>query len=260
MEAPIPFPFSPFKLKMFFTGVLFLLGPAFVSAANWPAPQGHVNDFAHVVSAGEAASIESLLTQLEQKTGSQVAVVTVPSVEGGDVDGAAVNLFKNWGIGRKGKDDGVLILASLQDRHMRIEVGYGLESILPDGKAGEIIRGYITPSFKQGKYGEGLLFGASAVARIIADNAGVVLDGLQNVPPPRNSGLSDFVRFLFWGSLFLLFLYVRITSGFTRGRSRWGGGFYGGGWGGGNGGSFGSGGFGGFGGGGSGGGGASGGW
>ncbi len=210
-EALIFSPSFHMKLKIMLCGFFLLIVPSLTWSANWPAPLGHVSDFAHVVSAEEAASIENLLTQLEQKTGSQVAVVTVPSVEGGDVDGAAVDLFKTWGIGRKGKDDGVLILASIQDRHMRIEVGYGIESILPDGKAGEIIRGLITPSFKQGKYGEGLLYGASAVAKIIADNAGVALDGLQNAQPPENSGLPDWVLFLFFGSFFLLFLYVRIT-------------------------------------------------
>ena len=197
------------------------------------------------------------MTELEQKTGAQVTVATFPSVEGGDVDGAAVDLFKAWGIGKKGKDNGVLILAAIEDHRARIEVGYGLEGVIPDSTAGSILRQEIFPEFKQGNYGQGLTNGAAAIAQLIAQDKGVTLTGQVSVTDGGSGGLG------FWGTIALFLVIFIILSALNRrgrggfwGGGFYGGGFYGGGWGSGGGG----GGFGGFGGGGSGGGGASGGW
>src|SRR5579859_380354 len=90
---------KPFFLLLFLLLSLLVTGPPVFASNQWPAPTGHVNDFAHVIPADQAQAIENLLIDLEQKTGAQVAVVTLPSVEGGDVDGSAVDLFKAWGIG-----------------------------------------------------------------------------------------------------------------------------------------------------------------
>ena len=246
------------KKRIFLSIALLIVAvPETLLAANqWPAPRGYVNDFANVISSNQAQSLELFLSEVEQKTGSQIAVVTVPTVEGADIDGAAVDLFKAWGIGKKGKDTGILLLASIQDHKARFEVGYGLESVVTDGLAGEILRQDVFPSFKQGNYGTGLLTGANAVAQLIATSQGVALGGEYQGPRRRNSGLG------FWGTIILFFILFSIISALSR-RGRggyWGGGFYGGGWGGGGGGFGGGSGFGGFGGGGSGGGGASGGW
>ncbi len=242
------------KIIVSFVFIFFTALPVF-SAASWPSPSGYVNDFAHVIPADQAQLLESLLTQVQLKTGAQIAVVTTPSVEGGDVDGAAVDLFKTWGIGKKGKDDGVLIFASIQDRRVRIEVGYGLEAVITDGQSGSIIRQYISPLCKQGNYGAGLSNGAAAVAQLIAASEGVTLNGDAPVAygGQEQNGLG------FWGTLILFFVIFSLIFSLRR-RGYGGGGFYGGGWGGGFGGGGGGGGFGGFGGGGSGGGGASGGW
>ena len=132
--------FSPHPLRVF-------------SAQSWPAATGYVNDFAHVISADKAQAMESFLGELEKNTGAQVSVVTVPTVEGADIDGAAVDLFKAWGIGQKGKDNGILILASINDHKARIEVGYGLEGLITDGTAGDILRKEVFPEFKPGDYG-----------------------------------------------------------------------------------------------------------
>jgi uncharacterized protein len=248
--------------------VIFLL-PAIQGQAaktHWPQPAGYVNDFAHVISSDQALQIESLLSGLEQKTGAQVAVVTVDSVEGGDIDGAAVDLFKAWGIGKKGKDNGVLILAAIKDRKGRIEVGYGLEAVITDGQAGNILRQDIFPYFKQQDYGQGLLEGARHVAKLIAPNVGDTSGSLANGQEEggsqdsalRMEKVSDFIIllciFFVCAVLISFLLFWESESG-----GRWGSG---GGWGGSSGGwgGGGGGGFGGFGGGGSGGGGASGGW
>ena len=226
---------------------------------------GYVNDFAHVISSDQAQQIENLLSDLEQKTGAEVAVVTVDTVEGGDVDGAAVDLFKAWGIGKKGKDNGVLILAAIGDRKGRIEVGYGLESLITDGQAGSILRQDIYPFFKQKDYGQGLANGAREVGTLITGNNGVPADSqTENQESDQMGGpaISSGVAFLIKAGIVLLVLIIYTILGGWRQRRYWGGyyggGFGGGGWGGGGG--FGGGGFGGFGGGGSGGGGASGGW
>ncbi len=149
-----------------------------VALASQPLkPKGRVSDFAGVMDPTATQQLESVLAELEQKTGAEVAVAVIPTVPDKDVDKAAVDLFQQWGIGKKGKDNGVLILCAVQDRRIRIEVGYGLEAILPDAKAGRIIDGEILPYFRKGDFSGGLVNGALAVASIIAQHAGVTLTG-----------------------------------------------------------------------------------
>lgn len=218
---------------------------------------GHLNDFAQVVLSPRNQQIEDLLTELEDKTGAQVAVVTLPSLNGEDIDTAREELFKAWGIGHKKKDDGVLVLVAIDEHKDGIEVGYGLEGVLTDGQTGTIRRQDMEPFFKQGDFGQGLLNGSAAIAQIIAQNAGVTLTGQIAVQDADNGLASPLLLKLFVFLLFVIVFIIRIRLGLWGG---YGGGFYGGGWGGGGGGFSGGGGFGGFGGGGSGGGGSSGGW
>jgi uncharacterized protein len=243
------------KKTLFLFLTFFLIGTVSFAANKWPAPQGYVNDLANVIPADQSQTLEAFLTQVEQKTGAQITVVTIPSVEGADIDGAASDLFKTWGIGKKGKDNGVLILASIQDRLLRIEVGYGLEAVITDGQTGAIRRDDMNPYFKQGDYGQGLMNGATAVAQLIAASEGVSLNSSVQVQTPVQTGRS---KVGFWIKVFLIF-FIIIFNFFLRGRRGFWGGYYGGGWGGGGFGG-GGGGFGGFGGGGSGGGGSSGSW
>ena len=228
--------------------------------ASFPAPTGYVNDFAKVIPAYQSQQITTLLTELEQKTGAEVSVVTLDSLNGADVESTAVDMFHQWGIGQKKKDNGVLILAAIQDRKIRIEVGYGLEAIIPDGKAGTIIRQYMAPQFKEGDYGSGFLVGTVAVAQIIAQDAGVTLTG-QAIDVPLSDSDNHYRQLSFWAFI-LIFLTLWIVLSWAGRHQRGGrGGYWGGGyWGGGGFSGGGGGGFGGFSGGGSGGGGASGGW
>jgi uncharacterized protein len=232
-------------------------------------PTGYVNDFAHVLDAGTVARLEDLCTQVDEKAHAQIAVVTVNSLDGSDVETYAVDLFKKWGIGSKSTDRGVLILYAINDRRSRIEVGYGLEPILPDGKVGGFQREAV-PALRNGDYSGALSLVTNRVADVIATDAGVQLTNAQRRAPTEPSeqpsvGLSSRAILLI-AFLFLLFLFTPLRSllfwlflsGLSGGGRRsyrgggWGGGFGGGGWGGG--------GFGGFGGGSSGGGGASGSW
>ena len=217
-------------------------------------PRGLVSDFAYVISASDEQELLSLLTELRQKTGAEVSVVTLPSLDGGQIDDFATRLYERWGVGQKGKDNGLMFLAAMQDRKMRIEVGYGLEGAIPDATAGQIRRDVITPYFKAGNPGKGIVLGMAAVSQKIAVEYGVTLTGsarYQRQLPAERQG--NPIVTLILAVCFILFairhpqlaLLLLLSAG--RGGGRSGGGGFGGGGGG-------------FGGGMSGGGGSSGGW
>lgn len=254
-------------------GVLLALALGTALAAQAPDPpelSKPVNDLAGVIDAQSAADMDRLIRALQAKTGDAVVVATVPSLEGyAGIEELAVKMFANGGrgIGEKGKDNGVLILVAPADRKARIEVGYDLESWITDGYAGETIREFMSPSFRQGRYGEGLLAATSRIVGRIAQARGVTLEG---VPAPRRSPSGGGVPLWLIILIFILFTLLGRGGGGPGRRSRywgssgWSGwssgvGSFGGGWSSGGGGGFG-GGFGGFGGGRSGGGGASGSW
>ncbi len=254
-----------------------------VSAVEYPKPEGYVNDFAGVMDAQTRQTLEQTLSSLTAKTGAEVAVVTVPDLGGVDVDTYAVELFKLWGIGSREKNDGVLLLLSVEDRQVRIEVGYGLEPVITDARSGMVLDQYVIPNFRRNDFNTGLRDGALALARLIAEERGAELEGELPAPVPRaetrrngGSGELPFPLLIFFAIL-LLFIFggarggccilpgclpgcllgSLLGSGHRRrgpfdGFGGFGGGFHGGGFGGGGGG-----GFGGFGGGFSGGGGAS---
>ena len=230
-------------------------------------PAGYVNDFARVLSPANAQILEAYCASVEQATGVQMAMVLVDSLEGDPVEDVANRLYREWGIGKKGKDEGLLILLAIKDRKNRIEVGYGLEPIINDGQAGGILRG-IRPILQQGNYAGALLAAAQQMGNQIAQAKGVTLDGevfQSRSARPRAPSIPW--PLILGGIIFLLWLSSRgggsgtgLLTGMILGnmmgrRGGWGGGGFGGYDSGGGGG-----GFGGFGGGDSGGGGASGGW
>lgn len=229
-------------------------------AQDFPEPRGYLNDFAQVVDPNATAQIEAISRELEEKAGAQLAVVTVPSLGDEDDFDYAHRLFEKWGIGKKGKDNGVLLFLALGERRrVRIVTGYGLEGILPDITAGRILDTYVIPKLRQRDYSGALLAGTQAIAGLIAADAGVQITGAVRPNLARRSSRGKGSSPL---GIIVLFLIIILLS---RSRSLWPllflGGLGGSGrnrdWGGGGfGGGFGGGGFGGFGGGGSGGGGA----
>lgn len=224
-------------------------------------PTDYVNDFAHVLDPSTVAQLDNICQQLDQKAHAQIAVVTVNSLDGSDVESYAVDLYKQWGIGSKATNHGVLILLAVQDRKYRIEVGYGLEPILPDGKVGGFGREAV-PLLRQNDYGGAVSLMTSRVADVIAQDAGIELTGPRPQVPAQplaqpNPSLSG-KQLLVLGVILLIVLltplrkilfWMLLFGGGGGGGYSGGGGFGGGG-----------GGFGGFGGGSSGGGGASGSW
>jgi uncharacterized protein len=222
-----------------------------------PVPQGFVTDNAGVIDAATKAKMTRLLEELQQKTGAEIAVLTVDSTAPLDDFTYAMQVADAWKPGKKRDDTGVLVLLAVQDRKVRVLVGYGLEGILPDGLVGAIQDQEMVPEFRAGRLGDGLWRGVAAIANRIATDRGVTLTG---VPAPRRVQRTQ-PQIPFWAIvlivLFLMFIASRASGG-PKGLQRrrgplivpGGGGFGGGGFGGGGGG------FGGFGGGGFGGGGA----
>jgi uncharacterized protein len=171
-------------------------------------PRGYVSDFAAVLSRAERQQLEQLLAELEQATRAQVAVVTVRSMEGGEINDFANRLFERWGIGLKGRDNGVLLLAALQERKARIEVGYGLEGVIPDGRAGRILDEHVIPRFREGRYGEGLAAGGTAIAGLIAADAGVRLS--IRPAPPRPARARRQERAASWLHILVLIIVIPV--------------------------------------------------
>jgi uncharacterized protein len=240
-------------------------------------PSGYVTDLASVLNADTKTKLEALGTELEQKTGAQMAIVTVHSLEGESIENYANDLYKKLGVGGKKDDRGVLLLVSPDERKYRIEVGYGLEPVINDARAGDTGRAMV-PFLRSGDYSGAIQTGAWQLAKYIADDRGVTLSGqpqLRAAPPSNDSGGASIGVWLFLIVLVVIFMAARRGGGGGGGGGGgllWfllgmlsgggGGGGYrgGGGFGGGGGGYSGGGGFGGFGGGSSGGGGASGSW
>lgn len=237
--------------------------PAFDQLRKSLKPAGYVTDLAKVLSASQEQQLEQLLTELEHATTAEIAVVTLPSLEGGEISDFANRLFEQWRIGKRGKDNGILLLAAIEDRKVWIEVGYGLEALIPDARAGRILDESVIPYFRKGQVDQGIVEGTMALAGIVARNANV---RLGNAPPrssrsTRRPGIASWLcPIAFLVILFILFRKNPLLAGMLLAGSRPGhrshrGGHFGGGGFGGSGG-FGGGGFGGFGGGSSGGGGA----
>jgi uncharacterized protein len=236
-------------------------------------PGGYVTDLAGVIVPEARRRLEALCTEVEQKTGAQMAIVTVTSLEGESVDNYAVDLFKQLGVGGKKDNRGVLLLVAPNERKYRIEVGYGLEPVINDARAGDAGRAMV-PFLHQGDYGKAAEAGAWQLASYIAADSGAKLSGQPPLRPTRVSrddGGIGGLRLVFVLIVFVVVIGSLISRGGGRGGGSgclWfllgmlmnsGGGRSSGGWGGGGFGG-GGGGFGGFGGGSSGGGGASGSW
>jgi len=241
---------------LLFLSILASAGRAKADASTIPRPEGWVNDFAGVIDSESRSRMNALGQEVKNKTGAELAVVTVRDMGGLPVEDYANRLYRGWGIGDREKNEGALILLAMQERKVRIETGYGLEGLFNDARCGDILDHSVLPEFRQGDYGGGLLAGMRAMGEIIARDRGVTLDGSGATPRRlrghEGGGSSGFLMIALFILLVILtrgkILYWIFLGSMLGGGGRGGGGFGGGGFGGG---------FGGFGGGSSGGGGAS---
>ena len=140
----------------FVAGALMLILAAVGSGLEVPYLAGRINDQADLLSDAAEQQLEGSLQQLEEETGAQVAVLTIPTLEGDPIEDFSMRVVETWKLGREDVDDGVLILIARDDRRMRIEVGYGLEGALTDAQAGRIIRDVMTPRFREGDFDGGV--------------------------------------------------------------------------------------------------------
>ena len=195
---------------------LIVAAPAARAARAVPFLAGRVNDTAGIVSSPVRERIETKLQDLEKRTGAQVAVLTIESLEGDPIEDYAVRVFQTWKLGRQGVNDGVLFLVARQDRRMRIEVGYGLEERLTDARSRQILDDIVRPHFRDGNFGAGVEAGVDAIARLIEG---------ASLPTPRRSVVSQFGSLagilLFCGMFVLVIGTFSVVALLTPGGAGW---------------------------------------
>lgn len=196
-----------FSLRFIF--FLLLLATSFTVYAQRAVPAHNavwVHDEANVLSASAKGQMEALLQAHRDSTSTQIAVLIVPSLEGEDIDGYAVRVFEEWKLGQKGKDNGVLFLIAMQERQMRIEVGYGLEGVLTDALSSRINRNEVAPYFREGNYEAGIQAGVVAIIKAVAG------EYKNDNPAPRKRGKKSS-----WSTIIFIILLVILMSRRNRG-------------------------------------------
>ncbi|MBV8939467.1 MAG: TPM domain-containing protein [Alphaproteobacteria bacterium] len=236
-------------MRAFWLSLCFLgLSTLALASPHFPALTGHVVDNARVLSPSVHEELERTLADYERRTANQVAVVTVPSLEGDTIEEYGYQLGRFWGLGQKGKDNGALLLVAPKERKVRIEVGYGLEPVLTDALSSEIIRGIIVPAFRSGDMEQGIVKGTQAMLSVLG---GESISGASAASSPEQVSKLQAVLCLLFLIGFIIFslhhpfvaAYLLSSSRFGSsgfGGSGWSGGFSGGGGGFGGGGASGS--------------------
>ena len=164
-----------------------------------PALKGRVNDYGNIISAATETQLDQFLQQLEQTDSTQIAVLTIASLEGESLEGFSLKVVENWKIGQAETDNGALLLVAVSDRKIRIEVGYGLEGSLTDLQAGRIIRNVILPKFKQGNFDQGIIDGVSAMIQTVKG---------EYTPPKSRSGKQQDDPFGLLALLIFFFFFI----------------------------------------------------
>jgi uncharacterized protein len=192
------------------------------------SPTGYVTDLAGVIPQSTRQRLETLGTELQQKTGAQMAIVTVKSLDNRPIEDYAVDLFKHLGVGSKKENSGVLLLLAPNDRKYRIEVGYGIEPIINDARAGDVGRAMV-PFLRQNDFGSAVEVAAWQLAKYIADDRGVTLSGQPPARPIANTSrgrglpISPFAFFIILFIVFRIFGSIVSRASGRRGSSGLGG-------------------------------------
>lgn len=182
-------------------------------AAGFPAPAGRVNDFAAILDTTARSQIDSIVREAERLTSAEIAVATVASLDGMSVEEYANKLFHEWGIGKKDRDNGVLVLVAPNERKVRIEVGYGLEPVLPDGLSGEIIRTEILPRFRENDYAGGTLAAVTRIAGIVQRRHLVTADERRQLDRQATSDMPPMILMIPFFGIFVSIGAFMIGSG-----------------------------------------------
>ncbi len=203
--------FRALALSVLSIGVLYAV-PVFAYESPG-APTGHVSDFAGALSREQRSILETNLTAFSASTSNEIAVVIVPTLGGDYIENYAVRLFEEWGIGTAQNDNGVLLLLALEERELRIEVGYGLEGALTDSEANAIITDLMVPLLREGDYDAAVALGVEAMKRAIEGEYG-------------GTGIQEFVDTDMYFGLFIVFIALVewLAAILARSKSFWAGG------------------------------------
>ncbi|MBA4348597.1 MAG: hypothetical protein C0415_01215 [Thermodesulfovibrio sp.] len=207
-------------------------------------PQNYVVDLAGIIRDDVKMQLNAYLRELEQKTTAQMVILTIKSLDGESIEDFSIRTAEKWKLGQKGKDNGVLITIALNDKKYRLEIGYGLEEILPDSMVGSIGRDYLVPHFRKGDYSAGILNAALVIIGTISKKEGVEITGMPKASKKihkrsfYDSKWFNYIAFAFIFIPLIPFILFRFrlgrrASGFKRGGMWWGSGGLGGGFGGG---------------------------
>ncbi|MEJ2095674.1 MAG: YgcG family protein [Deltaproteobacteria bacterium] len=164
--------------------------PVAANALEVPALKARVNDYAQMISPATERRLEQSLQDFEASQSTQIAVLTIPSLQGESIENFSIRVAESWKIGQKEKDNGAILVIARKDRKLRIEVGYGLEGRLTDLIAGRIIRQIITPAFREGNYDLGILNGVQAMMSAVEGEFEAVP---AHAPTERTGGFSGFL-------------------------------------------------------------------
>lgn len=195
--------------------LLLCVFPAFgLDVPDWSGP---VLDMADVIPASDESELRDYLVTLNDQTGVQMAVLTVPSLAGDAIEDFSIRVAQSWGLGQKDSDNGALLVVSVDDRQLRIETGYGLEHLLTDAKCGLIIRNVIAPHFRSGDYASGIISGIKNMAGIATDDAELVADSVSGGGSGSDRE-SVIIALIFFGVFFLI-VTAGVTSSVRSGKS-----------------------------------------
>lgn len=210
------FKFAFFVFYFIFFILVFSISEVSASVLK-PTSDFYVNDNAGLLTTDTKQYIINTNIELQKKTGAQIVVVTVKSLEGKSIEDYANELFNSWGIGDKTKDNGLLLLCSYRDREFRVEVGYGLEGKLPDGKTGRMQDEYIIPYLKENKFNEGIKNGYSAFLKEVAEEYGVTITSSETA---NRRGVSTGIQVRVMISFILFYILITIIRIKFGGRGR----------------------------------------
>lgn len=206
-------------ISVVFLGLLFFAIPFMARAATFPKYEGYVNDFAEILSPEEENSIETLVTSFKAETTNEIVVVTVKSLEGLPVFDYSQELFTQWGIGKREKNNGILFLIAPQEREAFVNVGKGLEGALPDSLTSIILRNDVRPYFTENQYGDGIKSGVTAI-----------MQATRGEYTAENSSAASQKPQLPFDVFFIIgfFIFTYLGSFLARSKSWWLGGVFGG--------------------------------
>ncbi len=178
------------KITQFTVFLALLLGFAAISAFGLDVPplKGRINDNAGVLSSSQSGELENYLAAVEKATGAQIALLTVPSLKGESLESYSLKVVDKWQLGSAEKDNGALLLVAMEEKKIRIEVGYGLEGILTDAKSGYIIREAIVPEFKKGNFDKGIAAGIQSIGGVVTGDTPISTEQINSSQQDEGEG------------------------------------------------------------------------